>query len=55
MQFCIMMQTSFDANFVRAERTDAGVARALTLFHRENFFKTSCFSNFFAYHESGSL
>ena len=46
MQFYIMMQTSFDANLVRTERSDAGVARALALFDHEKFF---------AYLESGNL
>ena len=49
-----MMQTSFDANLVRAERTDVGVARALPLFNHENFLDFLLF-NFFADHESGSL
>ena len=55
MQFCVMMQTSFDANLVRAELSDVGVARALTLFERKNFFRLLVFQIFFAYHESGSL
>ena len=37
MQFCVMMQTSFDANLVRAGRLDVGVARALGLFDREKY------------------
>ena len=46
MQFCVMMQTSFDANLVRAERTDVGVAIALTLFDRK-IFLDCLFFNFF--------
>ena len=49
------MQTSCDANLVRAERSDIGVARALTLFDCKNFFKLLVFQIFFEYHESGSL
>ena len=37
MLFCIMMQTSFDANLVRAECSAVGVARALPLTDRDNF------------------
>ena len=46
MQFCVMMQTSCDANLVRAERSDIGVARALTLFDCKNFFKLLVFQFF---------
>ena len=37
MQFCVMMQTGFDANLVRAELSDAGIAGALALLDREKF------------------
>ena len=43
MQFCVMMQTSFDANLVRAERSAVGVARALALFDCETFFRLLIF------------
>ena len=46
MQFCVMMHTSFDANLVRAELSDVGVARALTLFERKNFFRLLVFQIF---------
>ena len=46
MQFCVLMQTSFDANLVRTERSDVGVARALALFDREKFFRLLVFQIF---------
>ena len=46
MQFCVMMQTSFDPNLVRTERSDAGVARALALFDLEKFFRLLVFQFF---------
>ena len=55
MQFCVMMQTSFDVTLVKAERTDVCVARTLTLFDRDNFFRLLVYQIFFAYHESSSL
>ena len=39
MRFCVMMQTSFDANLVRAERSDVGVAISLALCDREKLFR----------------
>ena len=46
MQFSVMMQTSFDANLVRAKHSDIGVARALALFDCEEFFRLLVFQNF---------
>ena len=46
MRFCIMMQTSFDANLVMAEHSDVGVERALALFDSETFFRHLVFQIF---------
>ena len=51
MQFCAMIQTSFDANL---ERLNVGVARALAHFDRGKFFRLLVFQ-FFAYLERSSL
>ena len=41
-----MMQTSFDANLVRAERSAVGVARALALYGHEKFLRLLIFQIF---------
>ena len=46
MQFCIIMRTSLDAHFVRAEHLAVGVARALALFDIEKIFRLLVFQIF---------